>query len=95
MLGGLTLALGLVETTRGAVGLLAAILLGQGLLYVGLSWVVAFGTARLLARLPRPAVAVLTLAIVVAGLLGASRVAVYRDPYRRDAARTTLLHVYE
>jgi len=94
MLGGVSLAVMLFESTRGAVAPLAALLLLQGIAWLGVLWLAAALAARLLARLPARARMRATLAIVVAGVVVASTAPIYHTPFAAEAARGNLLHVY-
>ncbi len=95
MLGGIALAVTLFENSRGAVGMLALILLAQGLLYAGLLWLVAYGASRGLGRLSSKSMTRITLAIVAASLLVTLAFEVYRGPFRAQSYRANLLHIYE
>ena len=95
LLGGIALAVALFESSRGAVVMLAGILLAQGLLYMGLLWLAAYLASRGLGRLPAKSVTRITLAVVAAGLLVTLAFEVYRGPFRAQSYRANLLHVYE
>ncbi len=95
MLGGIALAVALFESSRGAVGMLAGILLAQGLLYAGLLWLAAYMASRLLGRLSAKNVTRITLAVVAASLLVTLSFEVYRGPFRAQSYRANLLHIYE
>ncbi len=94
MLGGVSLAVMLFESTRGAVGPLAALLLLQGIAWLGVLWLGAALAARLLTRLPPQARLRATLAIVLAGLVVGATVEIYHTPFAAEAAWGNLLHVY-
>jgi len=83
------------EGTQGQIGLIAAILIGQGMFWVIMLWVAAWMATRLLARLPPRAIAAVTLSTVAVVLLLASSLEVYRTPFRARSLRATLLSVYE
>ena len=93
-LGGISAAVMAWECSGGVVGLLALALLGQAFVYLLLLWLVAWGLSRLAGRLPRRALAAVTVGALAAGLLTASSFEVYRTPFAADAARGNLLHVY-
>ena len=94
MLGGVSLAVMLFESARGAVGPLAALLLLQGIAWLGVLWLGAALAARLLTRLPPQARLRATLAIVLAGLVVGATVEIYHTPFAAEAAWGNLLHVY-
>ena len=85
MLGGIGIAVMLLENARGAVGPLTAVLLGQGVLYLGLLWLAAHLASRLLGRLPPRHLAAVTLAVLAAGLTLASTFAIYHTPFGQTA----------
>jgi hypothetical protein len=85
MLGGIGLAVMLFENARGAVGPLAALLLGQGALYLGLLWLAAHLASRSLGRLTPRARAAVTVATLAAGLALASTTAIYHTPFGQTA----------
>jgi len=95
LLGGVCLAMIFLEGTRGAVGLLLALIAAQAALYgIGL-WLAAALGARWLARLPGRAARIAPLALVLtAGLLAASQ-PIYRTPFRAAGVQTTWLEVFE
>jgi hypothetical protein len=94
MLGGIGIAVMLLENARGAVGPLTAVLLGQGVLYLGLLWLAAHLASRLLGRLPPRRLAAVTLAVLAAGLTLASTFAIYHTPFGQTA-HASWLHVFE
>jgi hypothetical protein len=94
MLGGVSLAVMLFESARGAVAPLAALLLLQGIAWLGVLWLVAALAARLLGRLPAHARLPVTLTIVVAGLVVGATVEIYHTPFAAEVAHGNLLHVY-
>jgi hypothetical protein len=81
MLGGIGLAVMLLENARGAVGPLAALLLAQAVVYLGLLWLAAALVARGLARLPPRGLAIVTVGLLAVGLALASSTAVYHTPF--------------
>lgn len=91
-LGGASLAVLVVESSRGVVGLLAALLLGQGLAWVGVFWLAARGAGAALSRTRRPLP--LALAVVALGVAVASGFEVYETPFAAERPRATLLSVY-
>jgi hypothetical protein len=95
MLGSVGLAVIASEGARGVVGLGAAILMTQAAFYLALLWVAAALAARGLVRLPRPLPTALTLGVVLAAVIAAVEIDLYRDPFRAHALRTNILHVYE
>lgn len=94
MLGGITVAVMVAETTRGIIGMIAAFLLAQGLLYGAGLWGVASLLSRLLARLPARAAAIVTLGALAVGLAVTLAFDVYTTPFAADAATGNLLQVY-
>ncbi len=94
MLGGVSLAVMLFESTRGAVAPLAALLLLQAIAWLALLWLVAGLAARALARLRSQARMRVTLALVAAALLLAATTEIYHTPFAAEVARGNLLHVY-
>ena len=94
MLGGVSLAVMLFESTRGAVAPLAALLLLQAVVWLALLWLVAGLAARGLARLRSQARMRVTLALVAAALLLAATTEIYHTPFAAEVARGNLLHVY-
>ena len=95
MLAGACLGVLLVEGGRGAVGLILALLGGQAALYTLVLFGVAALAARGLARLPGRARWIAPVALVLAGAVLTASVPVYHTPFRADAARSTLLEVFE
>lgn len=95
MLGGIALAVALFESSRGAVVMLAGILLAEGLLYAGLLWFAAYVASRGLGRLSAKNVARITLAVVAASLLVTLVFEVYRGPFRAQSYHANLLQIYE
>ena len=94
MLGGVSLAVMLFESTRGAVAPLAALLLLQAVVWLALLWLVAGLAARGLARLRSQARMQVTLALVAAALLLGATTEIYHTPFAAEVARGNLLHVY-
>ena len=95
MLGGISVAVMLVENARGAVGMIAVVLLAQGFLYMGVLWLAAHILSRTLGRFSPKVVARATIGVIAVGLLLASLFDVYRGPYRVQSARANLLNVFE
>ena len=95
MLGAISAAVLLLENARGAVGMLAGLLLAQGFLYLGLLWLAAHILSRTLGRFSAKTVAWATIGVVAVGLLLASLFDGYRGPYRVQSARANLLNVFE
>lgn len=97
MLGGLCVAVMALETTRGVVPILAAMFLGQALLWTAGLWVLAGGLARAArwrAPVARRVVLASAFVAIALALVAASQVAVYRTPYAAAWAHATLLEVY-
>ncbi|MFQ5515412.1 MAG: hypothetical protein ACE5FG_13390 [Myxococcota bacterium] len=95
MLGGISLAVVLLESSKGAAPALAAIFLVQGLLYVAGLWIVAGLGARGLGRLPRGAATTL-LGLLVAGAVALASIApIYHTPYAAHSSHAGLRHLYE
>ncbi len=95
LLGGVCLGVMLVEGTRGAVGLLLAMIAGQAALWAAVSWLAAGLGARLLARLPARAQRIAPLALVLAATLLAASLPIYRTPFRAAGVQATWLQVLE
>jgi len=89
-MGGVTLAVILFESARGAAGLLAAFLIGQFAVYAGLLWLAAAGIARVSGRWRTPA----AIAILVVLFGVALTRPIYRCPFLPDVSRVSLLGVY-
>jgi hypothetical protein len=83
------------EGALGQVGTMAAILIGQGVFYVILFWVLAWAISLLLLRLSRRAIACVTLGSIALGVVLASSFEIYRTPFRARSLSATLLGVYE
>jgi hypothetical protein len=94
-LGAVSVAIMAAEGSRGVVGIVAALLLGQALAYLALLWLVAHGLSRLAARAGRRGLALFTLAVLLAAVLSTSFLELYRTPFRRDSPTADLIHVYE
>jgi hypothetical protein len=88
-LGAASLGLAALESARGTVLPVAAVLLGQGLLWCALFAVPAALAARALGRR-----AWLVVALAVALLVAAAVWPVYRTPYHATRYRVGLLEVY-
>ncbi len=95
MLGTISLAVVVLENTRGAPGFIAAIFLAQSVIYAGLLWLAAGWSTRLLRRLSSRALAGVVGGLIVLGILVSSAFEIYRTPYSARAARVGLLHLYE
>jgi hypothetical protein len=83
------------ETTRGAVVPLALLLFAQGLVAIGVFWLLSYLIARLLARLPLLPRTGVALALAAVILLMTATNSFYRDPYRPETLYSNLLQVYE
>jgi hypothetical protein len=93
-LAGVTLVFAVLESAAGVAPLLAALLLGQALIYGLVLWILAFAAIRLLARrAPRALLPVAVVAVLGLGLV-VSSVEVYRTPFAEKTARASLLSVY-
>jgi hypothetical protein len=93
-LGALCLAVALLESARGALPLLTAFLLGQGLFWAALFWPAAGLAVRALARRAPRALGPVALGLVAAGLAVTSAFAVYETPYAAQQPRATVWRVY-
>lgn len=91
-LGAVSLALLLAESHQGVVGILTALLLGQGLLWVGVWWLAALVVAGVLARARRAVL--LSLAATALLVTGALLFEIYETPFAAERPRASLLHVY-
>ena len=89
-MGGVTLAVMLLESARGAAGLLALFLIAQFAVYAALMWLAAWAVTRLAGRRRLP----VTIAILAALLAVALTRPIYRCPFLPDASRVSLLGVY-
>jgi hypothetical protein len=95
LLAGVCVGMLLFEGTRGAVGLLLALIAAQAALYSMGLWLAAALGAGALARLPERARRIAPLALVLAaGLLAASQ-PIYRTPFRAAGVQATWLEVFE
>jgi hypothetical protein len=93
-LGLLALAFSVAERAQGVGPTLAAILLGQAVLYAVLLFAAAALVARFLAPLPPLARTRAAVFLVVLGVSLAAVQPIYRTPYSAHTARSTLLDVY-
>jgi uncharacterized membrane protein len=89
-LGSAAVALGVVESFRGVVGLTALVFLGQAIVYATLLWLVATRLAR-----ARGLFRGVLLALVVLGLVVACFTPIYHSAYNARAAQVTLIEVYQ
>ena len=89
-MAGVTLAVMLLESARGAAGLLALFLVGQFAVYGFLLWMAAWGITALAGRY-RLAVALALLAVLLAVAVARP---IYRCPFLPDVAQVSLLGVY-
>ncbi len=94
MLGGVSLAVMLFESTRGAVAPLAALLLLQAVVWLALLWLVAGLAARGPARQRSQARLRVPPALVAAALLLGATTEIYHTPFAAETAWGNLLHVY-
>ena len=94
LLGGVCVAVMLVEDAGGVVGLLALVFLGHAIVYAGLLWLLAFAISRGLGRLPPRRLAALTLATLALALLAATATRPYRTPFGH-APRGNLIEVLQ
>ena len=85
LLGGVCVAVMLVEDAAGVVGFLALVFLAHAIVYAGLLWLLAFAISQGLARLPPRRLAALTLAALALALLTATATRPYRTPFGRAA----------
>jgi len=95
MLGGVTVAILATEGTGGVVGTLAALLLGQALLYLLGLWLLAHALSRLIARGSRRRTAAATLAVLAVSLALASSFDLYRTPFRTRSLHGNLFTLFE
>jgi len=93
-LGVLALAFTVLERAQGIGPLLAALFLGQALVFALALWLAAALVARLLSRLPPLLRTRAALFVVVLGLALAVMQPLYRTPYSAHGARSNLLGVY-
>ena len=89
-MGGVTLAVILLESARGAAGLLALFLIGQFAVYAALLWLMAWTVTRVAGRRSLP-VAITILVTLFAVALARP---IYKCPFLPDVSRVSLLGVY-
>jgi hypothetical protein len=89
-MGGVTLAVMLFESARGAAGLLALFLIGQFAVYAALLWLAAWAVTRVAGRRSLP----VAIGILVALLAVALMRPIYRCPFLPALSRVALLGVY-
>jgi hypothetical protein len=92
LLGGVCVAVMLVEDAGGVVGVLALVFLAHACVYAGLLWLLAFAIARGLRGLAPRRRAALTLAALALGLVAVTATRPYRTPFAR-APRGNLVEV--
>jgi len=92
LLGGVCVAVMLVEDAGGVVGLLALVFLAHACVYAGLLWLLAFAISRGLRGLTPRRRAALTLAALALGLVAVTATRPYRTPFGR-APRGNLVEV--
>ena len=93
-LGAFALAFTVLERAQGVGPLIAALFLGQALVWALALWLAAALAARLLSPLPPLFRTRATLFVVALGLSLAVMQPIYRTPYSAHAARSTLIDVY-
>jgi hypothetical protein len=93
-LGALAFAFTMLERAQGIGPLIAALFVGQAVLWAGVLWLAAALVARLLFALPPLTRTRATLLLIGLGLGLALVQPIYRTPYSAHAARSTLLGVY-
>ncbi len=93
-LGGIGAALAIVESARGNVFAISAVLLGQALLWAACLWLAAWVAASALARLGPRGLRRATLGVLAAGLALACALPIYENPFAASVSRATLLGVY-
>jgi hypothetical protein len=93
-LAAITLLFGALESAAGVVPLVAAILLGQALLYAAALWLAAWTAARQLRRLGPRVARTVALALVLAGVAVAVSRPIYHTPYASSTSRADLISVY-
>jgi hypothetical protein len=94
LLGGVCIAVMLVEDAGGVVGLLALLFLAHAVVYAGLLWLLAFAISRGLGRLPPRRLGAITLATLVLAFLAATATRPYRTPFGR-ASHGSLIEVLQ
>jgi hypothetical protein len=95
MLAAVTVAVIITEGSLGAVGIAAALLIGQGLLYLAILWMLTGLLLRPLRRRSSRTVAVITATLVVVAIVCASMFEIYHTPFRTESLQASLLEVYE
>jgi hypothetical protein len=94
LLGGIGLAVMLLENARGSVGILTAILLGQAALYVAVLWLLAALIVSFVGRVAPQKVGLITLVAVALGFILTSAFEVYHTRFAADSPHASLLEVY-
>jgi hypothetical protein len=95
MLGSVTLMLIAVEGGQGAVGIAAALLLAQAILYLVALWLLVTALLRPLRHRSPKTIALATGATLLIGIVLATTFEIYRTPFRTRSLHATVLHVYE
>jgi hypothetical protein len=93
-LGAVGVAIAVVESARGSVLQISALLLAQAAVSSACLWLAAWLAARALARLGPRGLRRATLGLVAAGLALACAVPIYENPFAARVSRATLLRVY-
>jgi hypothetical protein len=93
-LAGVALAIVLVESARGVVLPVSALLFGQAALWAAALWLAAWLAARALARLGPRGLRRATGLLLAAGLGLACALPIYETPFAARTARASLLRVY-
>ncbi len=95
MFAGVCLAVMVVEGMRGAVDLLALMLLAQAFVFGALWFAVAAVAARVFALLPRRVATVGVVLAVLAGVIATSSISWYQTPFRGAGTRANLWEIFE
>jgi hypothetical protein len=96
MLAGICLLVMLIESTKGAVGLLFLMLAAEALAQLLVLFAIAHLLAWLLGRLTRPrGLVAATVALLLVGVVLSSAFRWYRTPFRAASTHSSLLEVFE
>ncbi len=95
MLGGICVAIMLLENGNGVVGMLAGLLFAQAFIYLGLIWLTSYLASSLLGRISRRALTTATLALLIAGFAIATSFDLYHTPFRSESSRVGLFGIFQ
>ena len=95
MLGGICVAIMVLENGNGVVGTLAGLLFAQAFIYLGLIWLTSYLASSLLGRISRRALATATLALLIAGFAIATSLDLYHTPFNSESTHVGLLGIFQ